>query len=103
MMLGMMLAAILTGQADPQPATANMRSPIAETEAPPEQAGEQTARPERERDNLICTTRRPTGSTMRRNVCRPERRVRADESAAQYFMGEITKSGNSKPLDVGPE
>ncbi len=94
MLLTLFAAAIL--QAPPQ-ASQPTAEPATATAAQP-------ARNNRRRqstDGLVCEQRAPTGSVMRRNMCRSQRRAEADAQVAQQYVSEVTRGVAHQPMELG--
>lgn len=74
-----------------------VQAPAAQATPAPTQA-EQTATPQVDRssrrnrsgDGQVCTERAPTGSVMRRTMCRTQRRADADRLIAREYVGQLT-------------
>lgn len=103
-MLILHLMFALAIQDAPQPAT-----PADVTQAQPgvQVSAEDTARAAAPRprgrngEALVCHERAPTGSVMRRTMCRSERRAAADRSVAQTYVAEVTAGRVNEPDPTG--
>lgn len=50
---------------------------------------------------LVCDQRAPTGSVMRRSICRSQRRDQADRRIAREYLSEVTRGTVHEPMDLG--
>lgn len=101
------IAAVLLAQAAPsvqaapgQPvANAAPAEVSATTEAAPPPA---PRRGTRVAANVTCENRAPTGSTLRRNICRTPGRAEAEARLARDHHAEMTRGSANEELPLGP-
>lgn len=89
-MLVAILAAAVLGQAPSAAEAQPERSQAVSNEARP-------ASSRRRPEAVTCTNRAPTGSTLRRDICRTERRANAERRASQEYIADVTRGTVHEP------
>lgn len=69
-------------------ATGQVASPVVEEPRPAERRRARVA------NNVICEDRAPTGSTLRRNICRTPNRAQAEARIAREYVSEVTNAAH---------